>query len=207
MQREPGMPLDRDKNCGFSLIELLLVVLIIALVSALYWGGLAGKSGKSKMAACQDNLQKLYLSLQIYANDYSNHFPFVAGATSSEQALAGLVPKYTVDTSLFICAGTGDSAPSSTEPLSKQRISYAYYMGRVPGDAQTVLMSDAQVNSLSKNPGQPIFSTDGKGPGNNHGKEGGNFLFCDGHADSTLSGASSSLILTQGVSLLNPSPK
>src|SRR5579862_5262499 len=191
MHRDPGMSPGPGKNSGFSLIELLLVVLIIALVSALYWGGLAGNKGKSKMAACQQNLQKLYLSLQIYANDHGNNFPVVAAATSSEQALAPLVPKYTIDTSLFICPATGDSDPSSTEPLSKQHIDYAYYMGRVPGDAQTVLASDAQANSSSKNAGQPVFSTDGKPPGNNHGKEGGNFLFCDGHADSSLSGASS----------------
>jgi len=189
------------------LIELLLVILIVGLVSALYWGGLSGKSGKSKMAECQQNLQKLYLSLQIYANDHANQFPITVGALSSEQALAPLVPKYTADTSLFICPGTGDASPSSTEPLSKQHIDYAYYMGQPPGNTEAVLMSDAQVNSLSKNPGQPVFSRNGKPPGNNHKKDGGNYLFCDGHADSALSGASSSLILTQGVVLLNPSPR
>jgi len=196
-----------NRFSGFSFIELLIVVAIIAVLSALYWGGIAGHGGQSKLATCQQNLQKLYLSLQIYANDHANTFPQVPGATSSEQALAPLVPKYTADTSLFICPGVDDSVPSSSDPLSKQHINYAYYMGRSGADAQTVLMSDAQVNALSKSPGQPIFSTTGKPPGNNHKKAGGNFLFCDGHADSALSGAAFSLVLTQGVVLLNPSPK
>src|SRR5690242_17312732 len=100
MKRDPGMPLCPGRNFGFSLIELMLVVLILGLVSALYWGGLTGKSGKSKMVACEQNLQKLYLSLQIYSMDHGKQFPAVAGATSSEQALAPLVPKCTVDTSL-----------------------------------------------------------------------------------------------------------
>jgi len=196
-----------NRCCGFSLIELLVVVFIIALLSALYWGGVGGNKQQSKLAGCQQNLQKLYISLQIYANDHANAFPQVAGAMSSEQALAPLVPKYTADTSLFICPGIDDSAASSNEPLSKQHISYAYYMGRSAGDPQTVLMSDAQVNALSKSPGQQIFSSSGKPPGNNHKKAGGNFLFCDGHADSALSGAAFSLVLTQGVVLLNPSSK
>ena len=189
------------------MIELLVVVLLIALLSALYWGGLGGKAKQSQLAACQQNLQKLYISLQIYANDHSNSFPVVPSATSSEQALDPLVPRYTSDTSLFICPASGDPALPSGESLARRHISYAYYMGRSPGDSQTVVMSDAQVNALPKSPGQQIFSGDGKPPGNNHKKSGGNFLFCDGHADSTVSGNGFSLALPQGVVFLNPSPK
>lgn len=192
---------------GFSLIELLMVVAILAILSALMWKSLAGNTGKSKLAGCQQNLQKSYIALQIFANDNANRFPIVPTATSSEQALGPLVPKYTSDTSVFICPGVDDSPAPNNDPLPKQHISYAYYMGRVPGDAQTALMTDAQVNSLSKTPGQPIFSTTGKPPGNNHKSSGGNFLFCDGHVESTVSGAPFSLVLTQGVVLLNPSPK
>jgi len=196
-----------NREAGFSLIELLMVVLIIALLSALVWGAIGGNKEKSKIASCQKNLQNVYSALQIYANDNHDHHPIVPGALSSEQALSPLVPKYTADTSIFICPGVDDSPSPNNDPLPKQHISYAYYMGRTPGDAQTVLMSDAQVNSLSKNSGQQIFSSTGKPPGNNHKKAGGNFLFCDGHAESTISSAPFSLVLTQGVVLLNPSPK
>jgi prepilin-type N-terminal cleavage/methylation domain-containing protein/prepilin-type processing-associated H-X9-DG protein len=196
-----------NRKAGFSLIELLMVVLIIALLSALVWGALGGNKEKSKLVSCQQNLQKIHISMQIYANDSGNRYPIVPGALSSEQALSPLVPKYSADTSIFICPGVDDSPSVNNDPLSKQHISYAYYMGRTPGDAQTVLMSDAQVNSLSKNSGQQIFSATGKPPGNNHKKAGGNFLFSDGHADSTISGAPFSLVLTQGVVLLHPSSK
>jgi prepilin-type N-terminal cleavage/methylation domain-containing protein/prepilin-type processing-associated H-X9-DG protein len=192
---------------AFSLIELLMVVLIIAILSALVWGAIGGNKEKSKIVSCQQNLQKIYISMQIYATDNANRYPIVPTALSSEQALTPLVPKYSADTSIFICPGVDDSAGVNNDPLSKQHISYAYYMGRTPGDAQSVLMSDAQVNSLSKNSGQPIFSSTGKAPGNNHKKAGGNFLFCDGHADPTIAGAPFSLVLKQGVVLLNPSSK
>jgi len=79
-------------------------------------------------------------------------------------------------------------------------------MGQAAKNSQQVLMSDKQVDTDPKPAGQAVFSSDGKAPGNNHGKSGGNFLFCDGHVDQTLPIAPFSIILTQGVVLLNPRP-
>ena len=79
-------------------------------------------------------------------------------------------------------------------------------MGQRLGGAQQPLMSDQQVNSLPKQPGDAVFSTDGKPPGNNHHKYGGNFLFGDGHAEMTPPRLAFSLATPQGVVLLNPKP-
>jgi prepilin-type processing-associated H-X9-DG protein len=62
------------------------------------------------------------------------------------------------------------------------------------------------VDALFKTAGQLVFSTTGKPPGNNHEKSGGNFLFCDGHAESSPARAPFSMTATQGVVLLNPRP-
>jgi prepilin-type processing-associated H-X9-DG protein len=77
-------------------------------------------------------------------------------------------------------------------------------MGRVLTNSQEALVTDKQVNTLAKTAGQAVFSTSGKPPGNNHGKFGGNLLFCDGHID--LIGANSSVPLdvNKGEALLNP---
>jgi len=68
------------------------------------------------------------------------------------------------------------------------------------------LMSDRQVNTLPKNADDFAFSTNGKSPGNNHHRYGGNFLFCDGHMEMTPARIPFSLAITQGVVLLNPKP-
>ena len=73
-------------------------------------------------------------------------------------------------------------------------------------DGQEVLMSDRQVDTLPKTAGQFVFSGTGQPPGNNHGQAGGNFLFCDGHAQPGPARAAFSLGLTQGIVLLNPKP-
>ena len=107
---------------------------------------------------------------------------------------------------MFICPGSKDSPLPSGESFSNRKISYAYYMGRSTNDTAAVLMSDCQINNQPKATSQLVFSSTGKPPGNNHRNAGGNFLFGDGHAEMCPPNAGFSLLLTQGVVLLNPKP-
>src|SRR5262249_39083991 len=156
-----------------------VTVALILILTTMYWGGTSADRQKQLRANCQKNLQTLYISMDIYATEHAGKFPDVPGARTSEQPLDLLVPRYTADTSIFICPASRDSALRAGESIAKRRISYAYYMGRHPGDAQEVLMTDRQVDTQSKTSGQDLFSTNGKPPGNNHRKPGGNLLFCD----------------------------
>src|SRR5260370_32558565 len=87
---------------GFSLLELLLVVAIILVLTSLYFGPSAGSRQRALQAACQKNLQKLYIAMQIYGTDFGGSFPKVAGARTSAEALEVLVPRYISDTSAFV---------------------------------------------------------------------------------------------------------
>ena len=192
---------------GFALIELLAVVAILLLLFVFYWGSSSSDTQQRQAQKdCQTQLQKIYMAMEIYANDHAGKFPELAGARTSEEPLDALVPRYTVDTAMFICPGSKDPPLPAGQSLGPHKISYAYYMGRRATDSQQVLMSDQQVNSLSKTAGEYAFSSTGKPPGNNHGKLGGNFLFCDGRAEPAAARTPFSLILTQGVVLLNPNP-
>ncbi len=190
---------------GAGLIELLAVVAILLLLFTLYWGSSTSDSKRRQAQKdCQTHLQKIYMAMDIYATDHGGKFPESADARTSAEALDALVPRYTVDTAVFICPGTKDAPLPSGESLRQRKISYAYYMGRRAGDARQVLMSDQQLDTRSKEAGELAFSSTGKPPGNNHDKLGGNFLFCDGHTESTPARVPFSLVLTQGVALLNP---
>jgi len=117
-----------------------------------------------------------------------------------------LVPRYTVDTSSFVCPGSKDSPIASGQPLTGRRISYAYFMGRKLVDSQEVLLTDRQIDTRPKNLGQDVFSTSGKSPGNNHRQFGGNYLFADGHLEMSSSTAPFPLVWAENVVLLNPKP-
>jgi prepilin-type N-terminal cleavage/methylation domain-containing protein/prepilin-type processing-associated H-X9-DG protein len=189
-------------NAGFSMLELLIVAAVVLILTTMYWGGTSGKRQRHQQAACQQNLERIFMAMEMYANDCAGKYPAAGGARVSAEALTLLVPRYTVDTAVFICPGSKDPSLPQGEPLKQHTISYAYYMGRHPTDG-LALASDRQVDTNAKAAGQTVFSTTGKPPGNNHGK-GGNFLFCDGHMEETASSAPFALGLGDGAVLLNP---
>ena len=171
----------------------------------LYWNH--GPSRRDRdLTACRQNLEKIYLAMEIYAHDNAERFPVTTNALTSEDALAPLVPHYTSDTAIFICPATGKSELPAGKTFREWKIGYAYYMGRRATETDKALVSDEQVNSFSKSIGTTVFSETGKAPGNNHGKGGGNFLMCDGGVISSPGNAPFSLTLTPSVVLLNPKP-
>ena len=195
---------------GFSLIELLIVLALMIIMVSMMYGFSSAKHQRDQKQLCADNLQKIYLAMQIYANDFKGVLPLNTNAVTSEEVLDALVPKYTADTTIFICPGGRDSQIPSGEPLTKHKISYAYYMGRrlptSPDGSQNILMSDRQVDTEPKRAGEFVFSANGKPPGNNHHKYGGNFLMSDGSVQASKAQLTFSLAATPGVVLLNPKP-
>jgi hypothetical protein len=191
---------------GFSLVELMITLALMIVMSVMLYGFGSASRQRAQKTACQGNLSKIYLALEIYAGDCGGKFPMTTNARTAEEALDVLVPRYSVDTGIFICPGGRDSALPAGESFRKRRISYAYYMGWPATNTAGALMSDRQVDPRPKNEGDFVFSTTGKPPGNNHHKYGGNFLFCDGRIESTPPQLSFPLAVTPGIVLLNPKP-
>jgi len=177
---------------------------LMLLLFTMYWSFAAKGKSPSRLKGCQKNLEKIYVALDIFATEHGSRFPVVTNAQTSAGALAGLLPLYTVDTTVFICPGSGDSPLASGESIAKKKISYAYFMGRGRANGVEVLMSDQLVDALPKAAGQMAFSMTGKSPGNNHEKIGGNFLFTDGHVEATPATLPFSLVIPPGIVLLNP---
>ncbi len=191
---------------GFSLIELLITLALLVVISTLYFGFSSPNYQRSARQNCQASLQKIFLAQEIYAQDHAGKYPVVADAKFSREPLALLVPRYTVDQTIFHCPGSQDAPLSADASLRTAKISYAYYQGRQRAGEPAGLMSDAQVNTNSKSLGEPVFSATGKPPGNNHHQFGGNILFTDGHVEMSQSNAAVALPLAPGVRLLNPGP-
>jgi len=191
---------------AFSLLELIIVLALLLVLTTVMWSHTSGHYQRTQKELCQDNLQKCYMALQIFANDHDGRLPGAPEAHTAETPLAQLVPRYSADTTIFICPGSKDAPLPSGASFEQQKISYAYYMGRQLTNATAALMSDRQVNTAAKAAGQPLFSANGQPPGDNHSKFGGNVLFTDGHAESSPPAAAFALPLDDGVVLLNPKP-
>ena len=205
MKERRQLQYQSSTRAGFSLIELLVVLVVMTLLLTLYWNHGPSKRDVA-LGACRQNLEKAYLALQIYSRENGDKYPVVTNALTSEQALAPLVPKYTSDTSVFICPAAGGEPLPTGKTFADWKISYAYYMGRRASDSDKVLMSDAQIDTSSKSKGNTVFSDTGKAPGNNHGKGGGNFMMGDGSVVSSTADAPFPLTVTPPIVLLNPKP-
>jgi prepilin-type N-terminal cleavage/methylation domain-containing protein len=190
---------------GFSLLELLIVLALLLILTVMMDSQFTTSGRDRALAGCRGNLQKIYLALSIYENDNHGAFPFWKGASSPAEPLSLLVPKSTTVTEMFICPGSKDKPLPEAESFDKRKISYAYYMGRTTNDdAGVIIVSDAQVDAAPKNTGQQIFSADGKKPGNNHGKEGGNLLARGGDVSASGPKAARDVRYPPDVRLLNP---
>ena len=194
---------------GFSLIELLVVLVLVVVAYAFYLGAGSKTVQDGKKEACARQLEQLFMAMKAYAGDHDGLFPRCDGVAEPSEPLSLLVPQYTSDTSLFICPGSRLDALPAGRPFSGRKISYAYYMGyrlpADPGDPEAwPLLSDSQVDAMAKKKGQPVFATVDRAPGNNHREYGGNILFTDGHCERAEPAAGRDLPVGQGVVLLNP---
>lgn len=203
----PSGSVGHSPLAAFSLIELL-VTLALLLVMVYMWHGFGSRGNQIRQKkACEKNLLTTYMALEIYANEHDGQFPIVPDARSSEDALALLVPRYTVASDKFVCPGSKDSSIPPATPLAEQRISYTYFMGRTLTDTGAVLMSDRLINPGPKAAGEAVFSGTGKPPGNNHHQYGGNFLFSDGEVRSSGPTIPFALDTAPNITVLSPKQK
>lgn len=61
----------RTRKSAFSLTELLVVITIIAILSALLFAVFSGSKESAKMTVCTSNLRQMFLAFDLYAADWS----------------------------------------------------------------------------------------------------------------------------------------
>jgi prepilin-type N-terminal cleavage/methylation domain-containing protein/prepilin-type processing-associated H-X9-DG protein len=66
----------RSSPPGFTLVELLVVMVTIGILAALLLPALASAKAKSKRIACVSNLKQLGIAIRAYADDNSGNIPY-----------------------------------------------------------------------------------------------------------------------------------
>lgn len=92
------------KAKGFTLIELMIVIAIIAILAAILVPNFIRARAQGQSTACKSNLKNIGTALEMYSTDFSGRFPASAN-------LGSLTPNYlkTIPT----CASTGQNTYSA----------------------------------------------------------------------------------------------
>lgn len=162
------------KRRAFTLIEILVVIAIIAILSAILLPVFFTVRGRARQASCISNLRQIGNAVQMYTQDYDGRYPYAVDPSdrvwpstwSSHPAFQSQIPQipylqdcvrtYTMSPQLFRCAGdvgfntadfTGlpmDANPSSFE---KYGTSY-YYRTEVAADqlSESAVAAPAKIN-------------------------------------------------------------
>lgn len=143
MVKRRGLALNDSR--GFTLVELLVVVAIIGILSAIVLASMSGARSKGRDAKRISDIKNLQLALQLYYDGNNSTYPSGDGSVSS--TLTGLAPSYL--------------SVLPTDPLSSATYSYGY-IGLPSGC--TIACNDYAVGAQLENTNSTLDSYTGNQP-------------------------------------------
>src|SRR5213596_2928023 len=64
------------RRSGFTLVELLFVIVIVALLAALLLPALGKAKEQGRSSVCRNNMRQIALAMTLYADDNSDYLPW-----------------------------------------------------------------------------------------------------------------------------------
>lgn len=111
---------------GFSLIELLVVMGIIALLASLILPSLANARRRGQSAACANNLHQLSVALNLYVDDNDNHLPVCAWPLPSQGTNQPPLPSITNALLPYVKSRDVFRCPADTSIFPNEHTSYEW---------------------------------------------------------------------------------
>lgn len=65
----------KKKRAGFTLIELMIVIAIIAILAAILVPNFLKARAQGQLTACKSNLKNMATALEMYASDFGGRYP------------------------------------------------------------------------------------------------------------------------------------
>jgi prepilin-type N-terminal cleavage/methylation domain-containing protein/prepilin-type processing-associated H-X9-DG protein len=185
-------------QAGFTLIEILVAVMIMALLTVLILSGVQNVRQRAKIQFCQNNLRELGMAFDMYDTFWEGKLPPSTGPDDDD--LRALYPLCAKSFELFICIDTANwidtadhlannaGSRTSGPGHSYEYLSYYLYASRgdllptpIPKTRSNVdvradkcwLLMDSMESGI---PNKPDMT-------DNHYENGGNVLFADSHVE------------------------
>jgi len=85
---------------GFTLVELMIVIAIIAVLASIIMPKMGGARNKALMESCKTNLRHIAVAMSLYNNDYGSFTPNTGATETFYVNCSYLVPVYLKSTPL-----------------------------------------------------------------------------------------------------------
>src|SRR5262245_63037310 len=128
------MTISPTSRRGFTLVELLVVIGVVAALAALLLPALASASDRARRTACLSNLRQVGIAVQAYAADNSGRIPYGPKAPPFTSP-ADFYPSTGAPTSLISLQG---GAPVGLGLLLQQHLADQPKVLFCPGSDQTI---------------------------------------------------------------------
>jgi prepilin-type N-terminal cleavage/methylation domain-containing protein/prepilin-type processing-associated H-X9-DG protein len=143
----------RGRRRGFTLVELLVVMAVIAILAALLLPALRLAKGRAQAILCLNNTKQLAVAWQLYANEHDDMLPYNLGMAGSS---------FRTDLNWVNNVMTWDLSPDNTNLATITQASLGPFIGGNPGifrcpsdtvlsDVQSAAHWQARIRSYSMN--------------------------------------------------------
>jgi len=179
------------KKRGFTLIEMLVVVGILAVLAAVLFPVFASVRENGRRAACQSNLKQIGLAMQQYLQDNDHRYP----PTNIEFPRPYPLLAYVGDSRVFLCPDISEAQKQGLGQVGGISLGYGYDYPRLITRSAPMApwsgISDAEIShpaalwlyqdsaqffwrKLTAPCGHPVIASAQHAGG-------GNYVFADGH--------------------------
>jgi prepilin-type N-terminal cleavage/methylation domain-containing protein len=130
---KPEPPVPAKSSNAFTLTELLVVLAVLALLTATLLPALAMDKGNSKLAQCLANHRQIGAACAMYADDFSGWYPItsVGSANSYPGSVNHLLGIWYTRYVYTPPGGPGIAMPQTLQPDQDQNLGYLYADGLV----------------------------------------------------------------------------
>jgi len=95
----------RPSSKGFTVVELLIVVAIMLILSAMLWPVILQARGRALLVSCMSNLRQIHTAVTLYTQDNSDRYPVID--PSGNGWITAISPYASTDANIRHCpAGT-----------------------------------------------------------------------------------------------------
>ncbi len=114
----------RSLRDGFTLVEMLVVITIIAVLAALLFPALKGGSNQALRMSCENNMHQLSIFIVQYARD-NDVYPDSTKWTGTASVEDGPLARYVKDPKIYVCPSDVDLKQALKRGVKTRRTSYA----------------------------------------------------------------------------------